>query len=69
MSDVIAPPHPVAVRRFMLRLSQHELAARAGVNKNTISRMEAGEPPSMRTATAVARALGADLDDLFPITD
>jgi transcriptional regulator with XRE-family HTH domain len=49
------------LRRERLRQfwSQADLAARAGVSKLTISRLETGErAPSLRTVRALAQALG-----------
>jgi len=45
------------------RLTQAELAERAGLAYETISRIESGrEPPSLRTAMALADALEEPLD-------
>jgi len=44
-------------------LTQAELAEKAGLAFETISRVESGrEPPSLRTAVAIADALGVSLD-------
>jgi len=46
-------------------LTQAELAEKAGLAFETISRLESGrEPPSLRSAVALADALGASLDAL-----
>lgn len=49
--------------------SQDELAEKAGVSRPTVSRVELGHEPSMRTARKLATALGlsveiADGDDV-----
>ena len=66
-----APPCQVSalsLERFRQRLTQHDLALRAGVSRETISRLERGETPQLRTARAIARALRGDLDRIFPAT-
>ncbi len=46
-------------------LTQAELAERAGLAFETISRVESGrEPPSLRTAMSLADALGTTLDEV-----
>lgn len=53
-------------RRIELGLSQTELAQRAGVTRQTIGLIEAGEfNPSIKLCTAICRALGVTLNDLF----
>lgn len=42
--------------------SQSELAEEAGVSRPTVSRIELGEEPSMRTARRLAAALGLTLE-------
>ncbi len=59
---------PVALVRFVRQISQDDLARRAGVSEKTIGRVERGELPRMRTAVAIAEALGAPLEQLFPTT-
>ena len=44
--------------------SQSELASRAGLSRPTISRVEHGEEPSMRTARRLAETL--DLSIILP---
>ena len=61
-----AAPSPIALLRFVRGLSQSELAAHAGLCRETISRLERGEVPRLDTARAVAAALGVDLALLFP---
>jgi transcriptional regulator with XRE-family HTH domain len=64
----VAPPavSPIAHRRFLLRLSQSDLAVRAGVSRETISLLERGDLPRLDTAYAIAGALSADIATLFP---
>ena len=53
-------------RRMELGLSQTELAQRAGVTRQTIGLIEAGEfNPSVKLCVAICRALGVTLNDLF----
>lgn len=53
-------------RRIELNLSQTELAKRAGVTRQTIGLIEAGEfNPSINLCVAVCKALGVTLNDLF----
>ncbi|WP_324709903.1 helix-turn-helix domain-containing protein [Pseudomonas citronellolis] len=57
-----------AVRRHreLLRLSQEELADRAGIDRTYISGVERGvRNPSLLVMQRIATALGSDLDVLF----
>jgi XRE family transcriptional regulator, regulator of sulfur utilization len=46
-------------------LSQEALAAKAGVNRLTVTRLEAAaHPPTIETLDRIARALGVSLADL-----
>ena len=47
----------VRERRLLCRLSQEQLAFRAGLNLSTVSRLENGRLPTMRIAT-LARIVG-----------
>jgi transcriptional regulator with XRE-family HTH domain len=48
-------------------LSQEELAARAGIARETLSRLERGEQgPRLATARALARALDYPFELIFP---
>ena len=53
-------------RRIELEMSQAELARRAGVTRQTIGMIEAGEfNPSIKLCVAICRALGCTLNDIF----
>ena len=53
-------------RRIELNMSQTELAQKAGVTRQTIGLIEAGEfNPSIKLCIAICRALGVTLDALF----
>ena len=53
-------------RRIELDMSQAELAKRAGVTRQTISMIEAGEfNPSLKLCLAICRALKTTLNYLF----
>lgn len=57
-----------AIRRHreLLRLSQEELAARAGIDRTYISGVERGvRNPTLEVMQRIARALGSDLDVIF----
>ncbi|MFG1342481.1 helix-turn-helix domain-containing protein [Xanthobacter autotrophicus] len=56
----------VRQHRMLIRLSQEELADRAGLDRTYVSGIERGRRnPSLRILQQVADALGADLDVLF----
>ena len=56
----------VRQHRALIRLSQEELAERAGLDRTYVSGIERGtRNPSLRILQQVAGALGADLDVLF----
>jgi putative transcriptional regulator len=57
---------PIALRRFVAGMTQADLAERAGISRDTISRLERGEHPRLVTARALAHALGVHVGDLFP---
>ncbi|MCD5360507.1 MULTISPECIES: helix-turn-helix domain-containing protein [Chromobacterium] len=64
LADYFGP----AVRRHreLLRLSQEELAERAGIDRTYISGVERGvRNPSLDVMQRIARGLGVDLDVLF----
>ena len=53
-------------KRIELNISQIELARRAGVTRQTIGLIEAGEfNPSIKLCIAICRALGVTLNDIF----
>lgn len=52
--------------RAALDLSQQELADKVGVSRQTISAIEKGDyNPSINLCTAICKALGKTLNDLF----
>ncbi len=52
--------------RLIAGLSQEQLAALAGVRRETIIRLEAGRyNPSLKLAMDVAKAVGAPIEALF----
>jgi transcriptional regulator with XRE-family HTH domain len=52
--------------RVARRMSQEELADRAGMHRTYLGGIERGERnPSLKNITAVARALGVSLSELF----
>jgi transcriptional regulator with XRE-family HTH domain len=58
----------LAVRRHreLLRLSQEELALRAGIDRTYISGVERSvRNPTLEVMQRIARALGSDLDVIF----
>ena len=53
-------------RRIELNMSQTELAQKAGVTRQTIGLIEAGDfNPSIKLCIAICKALGSTLDELF----
>ena len=53
-------------RRIELNMSQTELAEKAGVTRQTIGLIEAGEfNPTIKLCCAICKALGVTLNDLF----
>ena len=53
-------------RRIELEMSQTDLAKKAGVTRQTIGLIEAGEfDPSIKLCIDICRALGVTLNDLF----
>ena len=52
--------------RLRRGLTQAELAARAGVARETVSRCERGGTPQLRTARLIADALELELKLVFP---
>lgn len=56
----------VRQHRTLVRLSQEELAERAGLDRTYISGIERGRRnPSLRNLQNIAEALGVDLDVMF----
>lgn len=53
-------------KRIELNISQTELAQKAGVTRQTIGLIEAGEfNPSLKLCIAICKALGVTLNDIF----
>ena len=53
-------------KRIEKNMSQTELAKAAGVTRQTIGMIEAGEfNPSLKLCVAICRALGVTLNDIF----
>jgi putative transcriptional regulator len=53
-------------RRIELNMSQTELAEQAGVTRQTIGLIEAGDfNPSIKLCIAICKALGVTLNDIF----
>ena len=61
-SDVLVPR--LRAVRQRVALSQEELAARAGVSRTTIIKLEAGRDAWPKTVRALAKALGVKPEDL-----
>lgn len=56
----------VRQHRLLVRLSQEELAERAGLDRTYVSGIERGRRnPSLRIVQNISEALGADIDVLF----
>lgn len=54
------------IARIELDLSQEELANRAGVTRQTISAIEAGNyNPTLNLCISICKVLGKSLNDLF----
>lgn len=52
--------------RKQMRLSQEELADRAGMHLSTLGRIERGESnPPVHTVSKIAKALKTSVDELF----
>ena len=64
MDDPESPDFPGWMRSRMAarRMSQRQPAQRAGVDHSTLSRLLRGTPPTLATATRIARALGTSAD-------
>lgn len=65
------PISALRAMRHKARMSQEELAARAGVTRDTIYRAERADapPPSLRTQRRVAEVLEVDADAIWPAQD
>jgi transcriptional regulator with XRE-family HTH domain len=59
--------HPVRAERLRQGLTQPQLAARAGLSRFTITRLETGKhQPTRAVKTVLAIALGVTPAELFP---
>ena len=66
--NVFSVPFLETGRKIFIELdmSQSELAKKAGVTRQTIGLIEAGEfNPSIKLCIAICKALGVKLDDIF----
>ena len=59
-------PVQCKMARAALGLSEHELAAKAGVSPDTVSRLENGETLHQRTGIAIREALEAAGVEFMP---
>lgn len=66
MLKIRRPPSPLALRRLTMGLSQTEVGERAGVRGDTVSRLERGDMPQLRTARKIAAVLDTTVEELFP---
>lgn len=66
---VVAEVSPLEIVRRARRLSQRELAQLAGVSRETVSLIERGENPTVRTAQRIASALGVTIDAIVSVND
>lgn len=58
----------LAMRRAELGITQAELAALAGVSRQTVSDIESGaHSPSLETALMIAKALNRSVEELFSL--
>jgi putative transcriptional regulator len=70
MQDRYRLVNRLRVARAELNLSQEELAAMAGVTRQTISYIETGQySPSTRLALILALKLGRRVEDLFSLQE
>ncbi|MGW5524295.1 helix-turn-helix transcriptional regulator [Gordonia sp. NPDC003950] len=61
---------PVRVARIRNAMRQADLASAVGVSRQTIVSLERGDyAPSVYLALRIARALGATVEELFPLDD
>lgn len=58
--------HPLSTARRRANLTQTELGELATISRETVSRIERGELPHLRTARAIAGVLGIALEAIFP---
>ncbi len=59
----------IKLERLKKDLSQEELAFQAGVNKNTIWKIETGQvSPNVKTLEKIAHALGMEFSELTDVS-
>ena len=63
------PATPLKVARVARGWRQADLARIAGLHRETVSRAETGEPPTLKTARALAHVFGVEVEQLFPADD
>lgn len=68
MSTLTLEPHPLTAARHAAGLSQAQLAAHAGVCRETVSALEHGALPRTRTLIALASALRIAPGAILPAT-
>ena len=61
----IPPRNRLAALRMDSGLTVRDMATYSGVSPATISRVEAGKPPDIRTALKLARFFETSVEDLF----
>lgn len=61
--------HNIRTRRTVLKLSQKDLARRAGVSQQLIHALEAGTTRSSRFIGRISEALDCPVDDLAPVQE
>ena len=66
MTTVARAPSPLRLLRLANGLTQEQVADRAHLSRETVSRLERGNAPTLRTAQALSSALDAPVGALFP---
>ena len=66
MTTVARAPSPLRLLRLAQGLTQDQVAGRAHLSRETLSRLERGEAPTLRTAQALSSVLDAPVGALFP---
>ena len=68
-ADAAATPSTLGVLRYSRGLTQAQLAERAHISRETVSRLERGATPHLKTARTIAATLGFPVDVIFPQDD